>query len=230
MNDTSELESLRNELGMLRDAAAIRNLQHSYGYFMDKGLYQEVVDLFTDDGELHFMGGVFIGKAGLERLYCGRLREGFTHGINGPAYGMICEHIQLQDVIHVADDRRSARARFRALLIGGSHVTKTDRNPRLPLQWWEGGLYENEYRCEDGVWKIRILGHHLTFQANYEEGWAHSAVTSGTLWTKPYPEDPQGPDRIVETPFKPWPETPLVPFHYRHPVTGKEIVPETPTV
>jgi hypothetical protein len=187
MNDTSELESLRNELGMLRDAAAIRNLQHSYGYFMDKGLYQEVVDLFTDDGELHFMGGIFIGKAGLERLYCGRLREGFTHGINGPAYGMICEHIQLQDVIHVADDRRTARARFRALLIGGSHVTKTDRNPRLPLQWWEGGLYENEYRREDGVWKIRILGHHLTFQANYEEGWR--ALSGGSAGSRPHRRD-----------------------------------------
>ena len=221
-----EVAALRHELALLQDAAAIRRVQHSYGYFMDKGLYQEVVDLFADDGELHFMGGIFAGKAGVARLYCGRLRDGFTGGRNGPAYGMLCDHIQMQDVIHVAEDRRTARARFRALLQGGSHVTRQDRNPRLPLQWWEGGLYENEYVREDGVWKIRVLGHHLTYQANYEDGWAHSEIVPGPFWTKTYPEDPLGPDRIEENPEKPWPETWVVPFHYVHPVTGKEIVPE----
>jgi len=223
-----EVAALRHELDLIKDAEAIRNVQHSYGYFMDKGLYQEVVDLFAENGELHFMGGIFRGKAGVSRLYCGRLREGFTHGINGPAYGLLCDHIQMQDVIHVADDRRTAKARFRALLQGGSHVTKTDVNPRLPQQWWEGGLYENDYVREDGGWKIKVLGHHLTWQGDFKEGWSHWPVHEGPFFSKLYPEDPFGPDAIDDNADKPWPETWVVPFHYMHPVTGKPIVPEKP--
>ena len=114
----AEVQTLTREVGRLQDVQAIRILQHTYGYFMDKGLYDEVVDLFAEDGQLRFMGGVFKGKAGVRRLYCGRLRPGFT-GKNGPAFGMLCDHMQLQDAIHVAPDGLTARGRFRALLIGG---------------------------------------------------------------------------------------------------------------
>jgi len=221
-----EVAALRHELDLIRDAQAIRKVQHSYGYFMDKGLYQEVVDLFADDGELRFMGGIFRGKEGVARLYCGRLRDAFTHGINGPAFGLLCDHIQMQDVIHVADDRRTAKARFRALLQGGSHVTKTDANPRLPQQWWEGGLYENEYVREEGVWKLKVLGHHLTWQGDFKEGWSYWPVHEGPFWPKLYPDDPFGPDAMEECPDKPWPATWVTPFHYTHPVTGKPIEPE----
>src|SRR3974390_3410566 len=74
----AKVEALGRELGLLQDEKAIRALQHTYGYFMDKGLYDEVVDLFAEDGELRFMGGIFKGHAGLRRLYCERLRPGFT--------------------------------------------------------------------------------------------------------------------------------------------------------
>ena len=60
----ARVETLGRELGRMQDEKAIRTLQHTYGYFMDKGLYDEVVDLFAEDGELRFMGGVFKGKAG----------------------------------------------------------------------------------------------------------------------------------------------------------------------
>ncbi len=124
----AQVAALTRELGRLQDVNAIRKLQHSYGYFMDKGLYDEVVDLFAEDGELRFMGGVFKGKAGLRRLYCERLRPGFT-GHNGPAFGLLCDHMQLQDVITVAADGLTAKARWRAFLQGGSHDLKPDINP-----------------------------------------------------------------------------------------------------
>ena len=46
---------------------AVRRLQHAYGYYLDKCLYDEVVDLFSDSGEVRFMGGIFKGKAGVRR-------------------------------------------------------------------------------------------------------------------------------------------------------------------
>ncbi len=172
------------------------------------------------------MGGVFRGRTGLWRLYCGRLRPGFT-GKNGPAFGMLCDHIQLQDVIHVAPDGKTARARWRALLQGGSHDLKPEKNPHLPRQWWEGGLYENEYVKEDGVWKVKVMGHNLTWQGDFEKGWAHQEPYEGAFWSKTFPEDPLGPDEIVPALSTFWPYTTLVPFHYPHPVTGQPVTPES---
>jgi hypothetical protein len=229
MSDGDELKSLRqqvellsNRVAQLEDVQAVRRVQFAYGYYMDKGLYQEVVDLFADEGEVRFMGGVFRGKNhGVKRLYIGRFRTLFTRGRNGPVYGLLLDHMQLQDIVDVAADRSSARGRFRALLQGGSHTSKTDRATVLPLQWWEAGVYENTYVREDGVWKIKVLNYCLAWQADYEQGWAHSKPYDGPFFTQTYPEDPVGPDEV--SPERPpfWPDTGIVPFHYRHPVTGR---------
>jgi hypothetical protein len=79
------IAQLQAEVARLKDAEAIRVLQRTYAYCMDKGLYDEVCDLFAEDGELHFMGGVWRGRESVRRLYCGRLRKLFTGGVNGPA-------------------------------------------------------------------------------------------------------------------------------------------------
>jgi len=226
---TDELEALRREVAqlthktaLLEDAGAIRKLQHSYGYYMDKGLYQEVVDLFAEDGEVRFMGGVFKGRnAGVKRLYIDRFRTTFTHGKNGPVYGLLLDHMQLQDIVDVAPDRSSARGRFRAFLQGGSHRSKTDAVAALPRQWWEAGVYENTYVREQGTWKVKVLNYCLAWQADFDKGWAESTPYEGAFFKKTFPEDPGGPDEITSEvpPF--WPSTGVVPFHYPHPVTGR---------
>ena len=200
----------------------MRRVQFAYGYYMDKGLYQEVVDLFAEDGEVRFMGGVFRGKhRGIKRLYIDRFRSTFTHGRNAPAYGFMLEHLQLQDIIDVAPDRQSAHGRFRCFMQAGSHSSKTDRVTTLPLQWWEAGVYENTYVRDGGVWKIKVLNYGLSWQADYEKGWAHSKPYEGPFFTATYPEDPRGPDEIgAERPAF-WPQTAVVPFHFPHPVTGR---------
>ncbi|MBB5987883.1 nuclear transport factor 2 family protein [Sphingobium lignivorans] len=216
-----EVARLQHRLGVMEDIQAVRTLQFKYGYYMDKGLYDEVVDLFAQDGQLHFMGGIFRGKAGLKRLYCDRLRNNFTDGNNGPVYGLLAEHLQLQDIVDIAPDRQSARGRFRAFMQGGSHATKEKINPRLPLQWWEAGVYENSYVKEDGVWKIAVLDYHMFWQADYETGWAHSKPYAGHFFQKVFPDDPGGPDELTDREPNFWPETPIVDFHYPHPVSGE---------
>jgi hypothetical protein len=214
------LETVERELGLLKDVQAVRRLQFQYGYYMDKGLYDEVVDLFATNGELYFMGGIFRGREGLRRLYCGRLREIFTGGHNGPVFGMLCDHMQLQDIVSIAPDGLSARGRFRAFLQGGSHESKPDITSRLPLQWWEAGIYENTYVKESGIWKIQTNDYNMFWTAEFEKGWAHSKAFSGSFFEKTFPDDPQGPDALFDRRPAFWPETPVVPFHYPHPVTG----------
>jgi hypothetical protein len=230
-----KVEQMSNRLGILEDTQAIRNLHYAYGYYIDKCLYEDVVDLFADDGEVHFAGGIYRGKnEGVRRLYVESFLEGFTGGKPGPVHGFLLDHLQMQDVIHVAPDRKTAKARFRAFMQAGAHVTskspmgEADRKEnREPTQWWEGGIYENSYVKEDGVWKIKILNYNPLWHADYKNGWAYTKV--GYIPTDPpvlYPENPTGPDAPIEPAWVLWPETSIVPFHYNNPVTGKPLIME----
>ncbi len=211
------VDELERQVRRQDDLQAVRTLQFKYGYYMDKCLFGEIVDLFSEEAELHFMGGIFRGKAGARRLY------GSSSGLSGPTYGMLFEHIIAQDIVDVAPDGRSAKGRFRCFLQGGVHETKTDARPQIPSQFWEAGLYENEYVKESEVWKIRLFNYRVVYQANYETGWAHSAAAPLMIgpFQAAFPENPRGPDEIGPPPAR-WPEPVLLPFHYPHPVTGKE--------
>jgi hypothetical protein len=216
-----QVEQLANEVGLLNDVQAIRKLQHAYGYYLDKCLYDEVVDLFAPQGEVRFMGGVFKGKPGVRRLYCERFRRNFTGGHNGPVYGFLLDHLQLQDIVDVASDRATARGRFRCFMQAGSHETKQDAPPRMPAQWWEGGIYENQYVREDGIWKILVLNYTAVYHGLYESGWAHTPPQFVPFFSETFPDNPVGPDALVEPRPVIWPDTSVVAFHYVHPVTGK---------
>ncbi len=215
----AEIEALKRQVGVLEDVNAIRTLQFAYGYYLDKCLYEEVVDLYADDGEVRFGGGIYRGKPGLRRLYLDLFRKNFTGGINGPVYGFLLDHQQSQDIIDVAPDRDSAKARFRCFMQAGTHVSKAvlDKPGQLQ-QWWEGGIYENEYVRRDGIWKIKVLDYNLVFHATFEQGWAHWERRDFNARTT-YPENPIGPDELIPGRAS-WPDTPVVPFHYPHPVTG----------
>jgi hypothetical protein len=213
------VEELTARVAKLEDAAAVRNLQHAYGYYLDKCLYEEVVGLFADDCRVIFLGGIFRGVAGARRLYVGRFGGRFVGGRNGPKPGFLLEHPQLQDIVHVADDRTTARARFRTLMQAGTHVSAGEAGA-TPRQWWEGGLYENTYVRAGGVWKIKELYYRPFWHASFEEGWAHTKPAYVPNLSATFPDDPYGPDELQPDAPELWPNTDVFPFHYDHPVTG----------
>jgi hypothetical protein len=213
---------LEHRLGTLEDVHAIRRLHHLYGYYLDKCLYRQVVDLFADDGEVWFFGGKFRGKASVARLYIDRFCKNFTGGVNGPVYGFLLDHPQHQDVVDVAADRQTAQARFRCTMQAGRHELAGE-----PRQWFEGGLYENEYVNEAGVWKIKLLNYAPQWHADYETGWAHTRPNYVPFFDRTFPEDPVGPDELDRGAWL-WPDTGVVPFHCPHPVTGEVVTPEIP--
>ena len=219
------VKELQHQVGLLQDVNAIRHLQYAYGYYIDKCLYDETVALFAEDGEVWFMGRKFKGREGVRRLYCDNFRARFTGGKNGPVPGFLLDHPQLQAIIDVAPDGRSARMRARSLMQAGRHKDFSD--PQRAnwgfRQWWEGGIYENSYVKEKNVWKIAILNYRPFWHADFETGWAQSRypyIPKDAL-TKTYPDDPLGPDELMDPLPELWPNTDVVPFHYAHPVTGK---------
>jgi len=220
---TQQLEArvaeLEHQLGVQQDIHAIRRLQYAYGYFIDKSQYDEVVDLFAESGEVWFHGGIWRGKTGVRRLYIERFREHFTENHNGPRYGWLLDHPQMQMIVDVAPDRSRAWVRGRSTMQAGLHETAKGEQ----RQWWEGGVYENQYVREDGIWKLARLAYYPHWHAKYADGWAKTPIDFTPMAKKLYPEDPLGPDAFIEPRPRLWPATDIVPFHYVHPVTGKPI-------
>jgi SnoaL-like domain len=140
----------------------------------------------------------------------------------------LLDHFQLQDVIDVSPDRSIAKGRLRCFMQAGTHISQK-KLPYLAQQWWEHGIYENEYIRDPktGIWKIYRMNYRPQYHADYESGWAHTKPNYLPFPTKTYPEDPAGPDELVEdADLHLWPDTDVVPFHYAHPVTGEKLTAE----
>jgi len=213
------LAALEARVAALEAEKAIRRLHHCYGYFMDKWLFPEIVDLFTEDVELHFLNGIFRGRAGAERMY------GYAGaGVRGPRDGLLFEHLLMQDVIDVAPDGRTATARFHAMLFVAVHDSVKERYPDWPSQFWEGGVHDNAYRLEGATWKVSRFSYRIAYQADYATGWA--GAPDRPLMVRPfagtYPDEPLGPDELRPMPPQ-WPRATLPPFGFPHPVTGRPI-------
>jgi hypothetical protein len=229
MTDASELAAMRQELDALKgevtrlnDVNAVRKLQYTYGYFIDQSQYNECVDLFADDGEVWFLGGIYKGKEGVKRLYKDRFQTQFTQGHNGPRYGWLLDHPQLQMVIDISPDGKTTQ--LRGPSTGRSSLHETAEGQQRA--WWEGGIYENEYVKVDGVWKIKALRYYPFWHGSFAEGWAKTPIDFVPMATEKdlYPANPVGPDALIEPRPRLWPATDTVPFHYPHPVTGQPIV------
>ncbi|ETN46374.1 uncharacterized protein HMPREF1541_00558 [Cyphellophora europaea CBS 101466] len=219
-----QVKQLTARVNKVQDEAEIRKIHFKYGYYLDKCLYKEVVDMFSDhpDAYVEFLGSRYRRKEGIRRLYIDRFARTFVNGRNGPVHGFLLDHPMLQDIIDVNESGTHAFGRLRALMSAGTHDTIRESHPRGHAQWWEGGLYENEYIKENGVWKLFRYRYFPFWHANFESGWSHTKPNFIPWPSVTYPEDPYGPDEIIEQKML-WPDTRVIPFHYPHPVTGKQV-------
>jgi len=218
----ARLAELEAKVGVLEDVQAIRRLHWAYGYYIDFNRPDEVAELFAEDGSVVFLSGEYVGKKGVKRLYGDWIQQRFTGGRPGPVDGLLLDHFQMQDIITVAPDRKTAKGRFHGILLGGWHDDFQDtREEVMPQQFMEAGIYENDYVVENGAWKIKRLNYMMQWQGNYEEGWAHTTAHLQPA-EKVYPEDPIGPDFLLpESEHRAtWPFRQDVPMHFAHPKFG----------
>jgi hypothetical protein len=193
------LAALTQEVQLLRDQDDIENLQRIYGYYTDKGMWTQAADLFADDGEYEIDGrGTFVGK---ERVLA------YLRGIGAefPQAGRLYDQMQLQPIVHVAADGKSARGRWR-IFIQAAQAGK--------FHEWGVGVAENEYVRDHGVWKIRKIHFFPTMYTPFEDGWGKTVRLSSSFEPTLTPDRPATSDRqSVEGLSVP-------PFHYANPVTG----------
>jgi hypothetical protein len=177
---------------------AVKKLQRAFGYYVDRGLWDEAADLFASDGTIEIgLDGVYAGRARIAEYL--RRRHG---GQPGLIYGQLNEWVTLQPVVTVAADGRTASARWRDLGMLGQYKKHAE---------WRDGIYENTYVKEGGVWKIRSLHLHVNFVAPYERGWARLREDQGLARSEASMAFP--PDRSSSVSYQPFPETNVSPFH-----------------
>jgi len=192
------LDGLADRVERLEDVEQIERLQGIYGYYLASYSMDDLAGIFSDDGTIEIaLRGVYAGKASVRR--------------NLDLYPPVDlhNHMQYQPVIHLSADGMSALMRSRALSIMGSYGQ---------YSMWMGGIYENEFVEQDGIWKIRKDQVFNTYFINYAEGWKNNQ-----------PRRPPGisadnpPDAPPTIEFEMYPEAFLPPYHYRNPVTGAEV-------
>ncbi len=58
---SESLASLARQIDRLNDEDAVRNLQHAYGYYVDRKMWDDVVDLFAEDSAVMMDDALFRG-------------------------------------------------------------------------------------------------------------------------------------------------------------------------
>ena len=193
--------ALAQEVQLLEDHRDIEKLQRAYGFYVDKAMWHQVADLYAKDGTLEIGGrGVFVGH---DRI----LQYLEFLGPEFPMEGRLYNHIQLQPIVDVAPDGKTAKGRWRFL----AEVGEWQKS-----QNWGLGTYENEYVKEDGVWKIKTLHGYFRMYTPYEDGWGKTAMPN----TRPEKDLP--PDLPPTVVYDTYPAVYFPPFHYENPVTGAD--------
>lgn len=192
----SRLEALGKRLERLDDANQVERLQRTYGYFVDKGMWLEISQLFAADGTYEIGGrGVFVGPARVLEY----LRVGL--GAERPVEGRLINHMQFQPITTISPDGLSASMRMKAFVVSSGG--------------WGDVIYENRYVKENGIWKVAAIRAPFVMYSSVD-GWMKTTTPN----TRPE-SFPPPPDRMPTEVYLTYPSPYIVPFHYPHPVTGR---------
>jgi hypothetical protein len=190
----------------LNDEIEVTNLQHAYGYYVDRKMWDDVADLFAADGTMEIgLQGVYVGRTSIRRgLNPSTTLGAGTFGV-GLAEGEINDHVHLQTIVTVLPDGLTARAR-------GTDIGMTGTGgPAI----WSQSIYENEFVKQGGVWKFKVMHVYPRFIVDAEKGWAKDAQPA------PGPSREFPPDRPPTETYEIYPRFHIAPFHFDHPVTGR---------
>jgi hypothetical protein len=208
----ARIKTLENQLRTVQDIQEIEKLQRAYGYYLEHWMASEIIDLFSDgpDVALEWPEGKYLGKEGVKRYFEGNERKDpeFLHQL-----------IQLSPIITVDPDGKTAKGRWYCwgaiTFPRGGGVSGS----------FQSGLYENEYVKEGGKWKLKRIRWQFIYSVKPGEGLVkpereaaidpNAKRIGGTT--------PDIPDMRFEYRY---PSGYIFPFHYKHPVTGKQTTEE----
>lgn len=205
------LDKLDAEIARGEDISAIKKLQRAYGYYVDKGMWEDLAALFTDDAIGNYPNGVYIGKDSLRKHFFMNVGGGKIGDI-GLGDNRLYNHLNLQPVVHLDHGGQTAKGRWRAFAMIGRYGERGYAN-------WADGVYEITYAKDNGVWKIKTLDYHSGFGASYTTGWGY--INPDTPRSARRPRTlPHPADQKRNMPCEGFPAACIAPFHYGNPGTS----------
>lgn len=174
----ASLASLEERISALNVEDQVRNLQNVYGYYVDRKMWDDIVDLFAEDGVVEIAGvGTFTGKEGVRRAL-------ERMGPQGLERGQFNEHPIFDTIVTVQPGHLEAYARGVELGMLGDNANGT--------AGWSFAVFRNRFVLEGGLWKIREMRIYPLLEADYSEGWANGGTARlehGILpaFTEPHP-------------------------------------------
>jgi hypothetical protein len=199
------LAALGRRITRLNAEDQVRNLQGAYGYYADRKMWDDVVDLFSRDGIIEIGGiGLYRGQAGVRRWL-------ETMGPQGLRHGQLHDRPQFNLTVAIASGGNEAFVRGVELgMLGEADEEKG---------WWEVAVFRNRFVREAGVWKIREMRRFPLFKTDYYQGWAKSRIV------EPVPAGDHAPDAPVPVEDRAALDLATPAFLERHPVTGRPVAP-----
>jgi len=218
-----QVQEQEKKLTTLEDIEAIKRLQKAYNYYVEHMLGQEIIDCFSDspDVKLNWLEGTWLGKEGVKKYFARAARgdnpPGFSHQLM-PTAGLIT----------INPDGKTARGRWYAF--GGVFTSSEGKISGGSLV---SGIYEIGYIKEDGIWKMLSINWFIPYSVRIgEEGWGlpeqlGRRLVSGDVGppredeSRPRPPMPE-PDLPIDKNDLRYVSGYILPYHFKHPVTGKE--------
>jgi hypothetical protein len=199
----AKLAELQRRIDVLNDEDRIRNLQSAYGYYADRKMWDDVVDLFAQDGVVEIGGqGTWRGPAGVRRWLESIGPAGLTHG-------QLNDRIQNDVIVTIARGGNEAFARGIELgMLGEADQEKG---------WWEIATFHTRFVKEGGVWKIRELRRFVQMKTDIFQGWGKSRITD------PAPTGAHAPDSPARAADTAPPGLAMPAFLGVHPVAGRSV-------
>ncbi|OGO30326.1 MAG: hypothetical protein A2Z29_09680 [Chloroflexi bacterium RBG_16_56_11] len=191
----------------LRDIEDIKKLQKAYGYYVEHMMYQEIVDCFADspDVKLDWLEGKYLGKAGVRKYFefMKTAPPDFSHQV-----------MQIAGIVDIDPDGKRAKGRWYAF--GGIFIPRGGDVRRS----FVSGIYEMGYVKENGTWKMLSIRWVIPYAVRIAEGWAMPEDVNRPYLAGEF-RGPK-PDVDIDRNDMRYLSGYIFPFHYPHPVTGKE--------
>ncbi|MEM1539331.1 MAG: nuclear transport factor 2 family protein [Candidatus Bathyarchaeia archaeon] len=206
------VKALEQQVRVLRDIEEIKRLQRAYGYYLERWMSEDLIDLFSDSPEatLKIAAGEFRGKESIARFFRGggTKEDVYKQRTANPYF--FHQVMQLSPIIDVDPDGKRAWGRW----YGFGFNALADPTGRISPNVMNG-VYEVEYVKEDGKWKLLKVHWCMKFNAPVDKWTDPSKYLLPKHHPLPFKPDGEGETRGI------YPSAFILPFHYKNPVTGK---------
>ncbi len=155
------VDALAQDVGRLDALRQAKDLQRTYVQLAQGGQWNAMGALFTRDAQFIRGSESVAGSAAIANW----LTQHRGGGRQGLAPGALHFEMIDQPLANLSPDGQSVKVRWDGLLFAGDGKGGT----RI-----EGGIYENEYQREGGVWKISVSRYFPQYDGDYDKGWRNT--------------------------------------------------------